>query len=117
MTDKAIRDHDPMYLASLHRSARSVLSPHIGCQPRRDAPREGMGLPLDLHGIGEEKPSVSLLLIVVGVEILVVGIALARLRATLRDPRIRRRKSTSPILLFDPKFGDSADRKTPPSRP
>ena len=77
----------------------------------------GMGLPLDLHGIGEEKPSVSLLLIVVGVEILVVGIILARLRAALRDPRLRRRKSTGPMLLFDPRSGYSVDRKTPPSRP
>jgi len=55
--------------------------------------------------------------LLVGVEALVLWVVLVRLWAGLRDPWNRPRKSTGPILLFDPSSGDSEDRKAPPSRP
>ena len=52
-----------------------------------------------------------------GVEALVLCATLVRLWAALRDPWNHPRKSTGPILLFNPRSCDSEDRKAPPSRP
>ncbi len=51
-----------------------------------------------------------------GVEALIVGTVLVRLRTAIRDPCDRPQKNPGPILLFDPRSKGSEDRKEAPSR-
>ncbi len=52
-----------------------------------------------------------------GAEVLVLGTALVRLRAALRDPHRGPKPSTGPILLFEVRSEGSERRKTPPACP